>query len=138
MSDFWSSVREALRGSRQDFTEVPIRRAILLLAVPMILEMAMESLFAIVDIFWLSRLDADVDQLVLLLALVAALGLCSGARAAVGSRWRVCRHHHCVVNVRRRGRPDLQTGALDAEKGSNLTRPPRCPAVRVFGRRLWA
>jgi hypothetical protein len=37
MSDFWSSVREALRGSRQDFTEGPIQRAILLLAIPMIL-----------------------------------------------------------------------------------------------------
>jgi hypothetical protein len=59
MSDFWSSVREGLRGTRQDFTQVPIRRAVLLLAVPMILEMAMESLFVIVDIFWVSRLGAE-------------------------------------------------------------------------------
>ena len=58
-SELWASIREALRGSRQDFTELPIRRAILLLAVPMVLEMAMESLFAVVDIFFVSRLGAD-------------------------------------------------------------------------------
>src|ERR1051325_7330846 len=78
MSDFWSSVREALRGTRQDFTEVPIRRAILLLAVPMILEMAMESLFAIVDIFWVSRLGADPDAL--------GRGLAVGQPAAAARR----------------------------------------------------
>jgi len=81
MSDFWSSVREALRGSRQDFTEVPIRRAILLLAVPMILEMSMESLFAIVDIFWVSRLGAEavatvgLTEAMLTLIYTVAMGL---------------------------------------------------------------
>ncbi len=92
MSDFWSSVREALRGSRQDFTEVPIRRAILLLAVPMILEMAMESLFAIVDIFWVSRLGADavasvgLTEAMLTLIYTVAMGLSIGATATVARR----------------------------------------------------
>src|SRR5436190_16728522 len=92
MSDFWSSVREALRGSRQDFTEVPIGRAILLLAVPMILEMAMESLFAIVDIFWVSRLGADavasvgLTEAMLTLIYTVAMGLSIGATATVARR----------------------------------------------------
>src|SRR5262245_43686593 len=92
MSDFWASVREALRGSRQDFTEVPIRRAILLLAVPMILEMAMESLFAIVDIFWVSRLGPDavatvgLTEAMLTLIFTVAMGLSIGATATVARR----------------------------------------------------
>ena len=92
MSDFWSSVREALRGSRQDFTEVPIRRAILLLAVPMILEMSMESLFVLVDIFWVSRLGADavaavgLTEAMLTLIYTVAIGLSIGATATVARR----------------------------------------------------
>jgi putative MATE family efflux protein len=92
MADFWSSVREALRGTRQDFTEVPIPRAILLLAVPMILEMAMESLFAIVDIFWVSRLGAEavasvgLTEAMLTLIYTIAMGLSIGATATVARR----------------------------------------------------
>ena len=56
---FWGSVREALRGSHQDYTTGSLTRAIFLLAVPMVLEMLMESLFAIVDVFWVARLGAD-------------------------------------------------------------------------------
>jgi putative MATE family efflux protein len=92
LDEFWSAVREALRGSRQDYTEVPIRRAILLLAVPMILEMAMESLFAIVDIFWVSRLGANavatvgLTEAMLTLIYTVAMGLSIGATATVARR----------------------------------------------------
>jgi Na+-driven multidrug efflux pump len=55
-SAFWASVREALRGSHQDYTTGSLTRAIFLLAVPMVLEMFMESLFGIVDVFWVARL----------------------------------------------------------------------------------
>jgi len=55
----WSSIREAIRGSHQDFTTGSLNRAILLLAIPMILEMVLESLFAVVDVFWVGRLGAD-------------------------------------------------------------------------------
>jgi putative MATE family efflux protein len=58
-SPFWRSVAEAIRGTHQDFTAGPISRAIFLLATPMVLEMLMESLFAIVDMFWVTRLGAD-------------------------------------------------------------------------------
>jgi putative MATE family efflux protein len=75
----WSSVREALRGSHQDFTTGNLNRAILLLAIPMVLEMVLESLFAVVDVFWVSRLGADAVATVglteSLLSLVFAIGL---------------------------------------------------------------
>src|SRR3989449_4295580 len=75
----WSSVREALRGSHQDFTAGNLNRAILLLAIPMVLEMVLESLFAVVDVFWVGRLGADAVATVglteSLLSLVFAIGL---------------------------------------------------------------
>jgi putative MATE family efflux protein len=55
-SSFWGNVRSAIRGEEQDYTQAPLSRAILLLAIPMVLEMCMESLFGIVDIFWVARL----------------------------------------------------------------------------------
>src|SRR5438094_5096397 len=75
----WSSIREALRGSHQDFTAGSLNRAILLLAIPMVLEMVLESLFAVVDVFWVGRLGADAVATVglteSLLSLVFAVGL---------------------------------------------------------------
>jgi putative MATE family efflux protein len=75
---FWTSVREALRGSHQDFTAGSLNRAILLLAIPMVLEMVLESLFAVVDVFWVGRLGADAIATVglteSLLSLVMAIG----------------------------------------------------------------
>src|SRR6476661_9183431 len=75
----WNSVREALRGSHQDFTTGSLNRAILLLAIPMVLEMVLESLFAVVDVFWVGRLGADAVATVglteSLLSLVFAIGL---------------------------------------------------------------
>lgn len=47
----WTTLREAVRGSHQDLTAIPMRRAVLLRAVPAVLEMSMESLFAVIDIF---------------------------------------------------------------------------------------
>src|SRR5437879_5743118 len=75
----WSSIREAIRGSHQDFTSGSLNRAILLLAIPMVLEMVLESLFAVVDVFWVGRLGADAVATVglteSLLSLVFAVGL---------------------------------------------------------------
>src|SRR5690242_5184193 len=75
----WSSIREALRGSHQDFTTGSLNRAILLLAIPMILEMVLESLFAVVDVFWVGRLGANAVATVglteSLQSLVWAIGL---------------------------------------------------------------
>jgi putative MATE family efflux protein len=89
---FWRLVREALRGSEQDYTAGPVGRSVLLLAVPMVLEMALESLFALTDIFFVARIGADAVATVglteSLLALVYALamGLGVGATAVVARR----------------------------------------------------
>ncbi len=89
---FWPSVWEALRGSRQDFTEGPIGRAILLLAVPMVLEMALESVFALVDVFWVSRLGADavatvgLTESMLSIIYAVAMGVSMAAAAMVARR----------------------------------------------------
>ena len=76
---FWTSVREALRGSHQDYTTGSLNRSILLLAIPMVLEMVLESLFAVVDVFWVGRLGADAVATVglteSLLSLVFAIGI---------------------------------------------------------------
>lgn len=56
---FFSDVREAVSGTEQDFTEGRISRAILLLSVPAVLEMIMESIFVVVDIYFVSKLGAD-------------------------------------------------------------------------------
>ena len=75
----WSSVREALRGSHQDYTSGSLNRSILLLAIPMVLEMVLESLFAVVDVAWVGRLGANAVATVglteAMLALVFAIGL---------------------------------------------------------------
>lgn len=88
----WASLREAVMGSAQDFTEGSVARAIVLLAVPMVLEMAMESLFGVVDVFWVSRLGADavatvgLTETAFTLLFVIALGLSMGATALVSRR----------------------------------------------------
>ena len=55
----WATLSEAVRGSHRDFTEGPIGPAIVILAIPMVMEMIMESVFAVADIFWVSKLGAD-------------------------------------------------------------------------------
>ncbi len=88
----WATVREAVRGSHQDFTEGPIGRAILLLAIPMVMEMMMESVFAIADIFWVSKLGADsvatvgITESMLALIYAVAIGVSVSATAMVARR----------------------------------------------------
>lgn len=89
---WWQSLREAVMGTRQDFTEGSIERAIVLLAVPMVLEMCMESLFGVVDVFWVAHLGADaittvgLTETCLYVVFVIALGLSMGATALVARR----------------------------------------------------
>jgi putative MATE family efflux protein len=91
-SRVWATVREAVRGSHQDFTEGPIGRAILLLAIPMVMEMMMESVFAIADIFWVSKLGADsvatvgITESMLALIYAVAIGVSVSATAMVARR----------------------------------------------------
>jgi len=85
-------LRDAIRGSRADYTEGPIGRALLLLAVPMVLETVLESLFAVVDIFFVAHLGADaiatvgLTETVMSLVYSVAIGLGIGATAVVARR----------------------------------------------------
>lgn len=88
----WATVREAVRGSEQDFTKAPIGRAVILLAVPMVLEMLMESVFAVADIFFVGRLGADavatvgITESLMTIIYALAIGLSIGAAATVARR----------------------------------------------------
>src|ERR1700726_821858 len=78
-TSLWAALVEAVRGSHRDYTAGSLNRAILLLAVPMVLEMVLESLFAVVDVFWVGRLGANAVATVGLtesmLSLVFAVGM---------------------------------------------------------------
>jgi putative MATE family efflux protein len=88
----WQSLREAVRGSHQDFTQGSISRAVLLLATPMVLEMVMESLFAIANVFWVSRLGANaiatvgLTESMLTLVFSVAIGVSMSTTAMVARR----------------------------------------------------
>jgi putative MATE family efflux protein len=76
---FWTSVLQALKGTHQDYTIGSLNRSIFLLAIPMVLEMVLESLFAVVDVFFVGRLGANAVATVGLtesmLSLVFAIGM---------------------------------------------------------------
>lgn len=92
MKRWWSLFREAVRGSDRDYTTGPIGSALILLSVPMVLEMAMESLFAVIDVFFVSRVGADavatvgVTESMLTIVYTVAMGLGIGATAVVARR----------------------------------------------------
>jgi putative MATE family efflux protein len=87
-----AAIWEALRGSHRNYTEGPIGRSIVLLAIPMVLEMMMESVFAVVDIFWVAHLGTDaaatvgLTESLLTLIYALAMGLSIGATATIARR----------------------------------------------------
>jgi putative MATE family efflux protein len=91
-STLWTDLKDAVRGTHQDYTEGAVSRAILLLAVPMVLETAMESLFAVVDIFFVSKLGpaavatVALTESILTVVFTLALGLSIGVTATVARR----------------------------------------------------
>lgn len=90
---FFRLFKQALLGSEENFTEGSINRAIFLLSIPMIVEMGMESIFAVVDIFFVSRLNdsnavaaVGYTESVLSILYSLAMGLGMGATAIVARR----------------------------------------------------
>src|SRR5579863_6416225 len=89
----FQAVRDAIRGdTHRDFTEESIGRAITLLAIPMVLEMAMESLFAVVDMFWVAHLGPDavatigLTEAVLTILFAVSMGISIATTALVARR----------------------------------------------------
>ena len=91
-NSFWSVMREAFIGTTRDFTEGSILIGLIILAIPMILEMSMEALFAIVDTFFVAKLGAEsiavvgLTESVLALIYAVGVGLSIGATAMVARR----------------------------------------------------
>ena len=88
----WQLVKEAISGCKVDYTSGDLNRAIILLAIPMMLEMALQSVFSVTDIYWVSRLGsnalASVGLTESLLTLIFAIssGLSTSATALVARR----------------------------------------------------
>lgn len=83
---------QSLRGQEHDYTALPLNRAIILLSVPMVLEMVMESLFVVADVFWVSRLGSGavavvgLTESVMTLIYAVAIGTSIAATAIVSRR----------------------------------------------------
>src|SRR5204863_5418880 len=83
---------DAIRGTEADYTKIDLKRAIFLLAVPMILELVMESTFAVVDIYFVSKLGASavatvgLTETYMFLLYSVAMGLATAVTAIVARR----------------------------------------------------
>ena len=88
----WKELGNAIRGTEADYTQIGLRRAIFLLAVPMILELVMESTFAVVDIYFVGRLGASavatvgLTETYLFLLYSIAMGLATAVTAIIARR----------------------------------------------------
>jgi putative MATE family efflux protein len=89
---FWHVVWDSLKGTREDYTSGELSRAVMLLAVPMVLELMMESTFGLVDAYFVGRLGADavaavgLTESLIILVFGVAMGLSMGTTAMVARR----------------------------------------------------
>src|SRR5258706_4116085 len=89
---FSDLIKRSLRGEEHDYTRGSIKTAIVLLAIPMILELSLESVFAVVDMFFVGKLGSNAIQTVgltesvITIVYTIAIGLSTGATAMVARR----------------------------------------------------
>jgi len=92
ISRFFSVIRQSLRGVEHDYTQGSIPKAVILLAIPMILELSLESVFAVVDMFFVGKLGQNaiatvgLTESVITLVYSMAIGLSTAATAVVARR----------------------------------------------------
>lgn len=92
LSHFFSLAKQSIRGGEYDYTQGSIRAAIVLLAIPMILELSLESVFAVVDMFFVGKLGSNAIQAVgltesvITIVYTIAIGLSTAATAVVARR----------------------------------------------------
>lgn len=88
----WQDLKDAIRGTEADYTQIGLKRAIFLLAVPMILELVMESTFAVADIYFVGKLGSSavatvgLTETYLFLLYSVAMGLATAVTAVVARR----------------------------------------------------
>jgi Na+-driven multidrug efflux pump len=92
LSYFYQTFKQSLKGEEQDYTTGSIRKAVFLLAIPMILELSLESVFAVVDMFFVGRLGQNaiatvgLTESVITIVYSVAIGLSTAATAVVARR----------------------------------------------------
>jgi putative MATE family efflux protein len=92
LASAFSLIKQSIRGGNHDYTQGSIRQAIVLLAIPMILELSLESVFAVVDMFFVGRLGKNsiqtvgLTESVISLVYSVAIGLSTAATAMVARR----------------------------------------------------
>jgi len=88
----WAELRAAIRGTNADYTKIPLGRAVFLLAVPMVLELVLESAFAVADIFFVGKLGSSavatvgLTETILFLLYAIGMGLSMAVTAVVARR----------------------------------------------------
>src|SRR5882672_12818905 len=92
LTNIFAVIRQSLNGEERDYTQGSIRKAVFLLAIPMILELSLESVFAVVDIFFVSKLGQNaiatvgLTESVITIVYSLAIGLSTAATAIVARR----------------------------------------------------